>query len=468
MLAGVLALAGCQRASEEQRAKAALEGRNLRGSSPHARDDRVPELSGAVLGSQPGFLADAFVVASFEAGVVRTVWQTLPTPPQWGELALLLDGVDPLARIGVSARKLGSGVHVRAYVPAADREWSERVVASGLSVRAEGSAYVVDVFELREDEPNRAALIEAALALPGGPAPAELEPLRGDVVVRIDGPRMAALVGADPRLREAERLFAGMTIELSIADDRVLVRGRWLPTDAGRERLRAVFELEPVDADVPSIAALCEGSLICGRSRGLPSRERFAALATGVYGDRNAVMRMLDDPEAALVLALETWPNAIGGLVQPSTDAVMRSAEDIGARTLGFGFAVRSDRALDEDWIAYARMSGADLDAIRLTLEMTGAQPPAGSFHSVFDPGNAWGFAVVTDGEDQLAWLAELPHDDGAVPLIYVEVPDVTQLVAVKPDLLRFSPEGNPPAGGLRAQITLAPDWSPELRIALD
>ncbi|HVH98909.1 MAG TPA: hypothetical protein VM869_09365, partial [Enhygromyxa sp.] len=75
MLAGVLALAGCQRASEEQRAKAALEGRNLRGSSPHARDDRVPELSGAVLGSQPGFLADAFVVASFEAGVVRTVWQ---------------------------------------------------------------------------------------------------------------------------------------------------------------------------------------------------------------------------------------------------------------------------------------------------------------------------------------------------------------------------------------------------------
>lgn len=464
MLGVMLAtLSSCNRASEEQRAKAALEGRNLRGSSPHSRDDRVPELTGEVVESQPVYLDEAFLYASFEAGVVRALWQTQPMPAEWRELALGLDGVDPSARIHVSARELGSGVHVRAYVPAADREWFERVRASGLSVRGQGSAYVVDVFSIG-DGPG----IEAAIASAGGPPPPQLERLRGDVVALIDGPRVAELVGADPRVRGAERLFAGMTIELSIRDDQLLLRGRWLPTPTGAERLRVVFELDPVDANVPTIAALCEDALICGRSRGLPASQRFASLATGPYTDRDAIMRMLDEPEDALVLLLETWPNAIGGLVQPSADTLLRSAEDIGARVLGFGFALRSDRALDEDWIAYARMSGADLDSIRLMLDVSGYRPPSGEFHSLFDPGKAWGFAVLAEGEEQLAWLTELPRDDGAVPLIDIEIPDVTQLVAVKPGLLRFSPEGNPPAGSLRAQMTLAPDWSPELRIVLD
>lgn len=463
MLGVMLAtLASCNRASEEQRAQAALEGRNLRGSSPHSRDDRVPEFTGAVVESQPVYLDGAFFYASFEARVVRSLWQTQPMPAEWGDLALGLDGVEPSARIHVSARRLGAGVHARAYVPSADREWFERVRASGLSVREQGSAYVVDVFSFGDDAGK-----EAAIALNGGPPPPPLERLRGDVVALIDGPPAAELVGADPRLREVERLFAGMTIELSIRDDQLLLRGRWLPTPTGEDRLRAVFELDPVDANVPTIAALCEDALICGRSRGLPASHRFTSLATGLYTDRDTILRMLDEPEDALVLLLETWPNAIGGLVRPSTDTLLRSAEDIGARVLGFGFAVRSDRALDEDWIAYARMSGADLDSVRLMLDVSGYRPRSADFHSLFDPGKAWGFAVLADGEEQLAWLTELPRDDGAVPLIDIEIPDVTQLISVKPGLLRFSPEGNPPAGSLRAQVTLAPDWSPELRIVL-
>lgn len=463
----MLALASCQRASEEQRAQAALEGRNLRGSSTHSRDDRIPALGGEPVGEQLGYLDGAFLQASFEARVVRTLWQSQPTPPAWGDLALWLDGVDPSARISVSARKLGSGVHVRAYLPAVDREWVERVRASGLSVRAEGSAYVVDVFELPADEPDRRARIDEALALPSTAGRPELASLQGDAAVLIDGPRTAELLGVEPRLRAVERLFAGMTIELEVGEERLLARARCLPTQLGRERMRAVFELDPVDADVPSIAALCEGALICGRSRGLPARSRFAGLASGVHADRNAILSMLDDPKAALVLLLETWPNAIGGLIEPRQELLWQNAAEIGARVLGFGFSLRSDRSLDEDWLIYARMSGADLDAIRLLVETTGLRPPAGKFHSVFDPGNAWGFAIVADREEQLAWFAELPHDDGAVPLIYVEVPDLTRLIELKPALLRFSPHGNPPAGSLRAQLTLARDWSPELRVHL-
>jgi hypothetical protein len=460
--------AGCQRPSEEQRAQAALEGRNLRGSSPRSLDDRIPEITGDEIGPQPGFLEGAFAYASFEARVVRTAWTSLPMPSRWVELALLLDGVDPSARISVSMLELGSGVHVRAYVPTADHDWRERATASGLSVRADGSAYVVDWFDLRDDEPNRSTLIEGAIGSSGARVLPELERLQGDAVVLIDGPRMAEAVGADPALREVERLFSGITVELSITDDRLLARARWLSTAAGSLRLREVFELDLVDADVPTIAALCDGALICARSRGLPARDRFASLATGPYTDRHAVARMLRDPAAAIVLALETWPNAIGGLLRvPDDDVLQQNAMEIGARVLGFGFSTRSDRSIHEDWIAYARMTGADLDAIRLLLEVTGHRPPTGSFHGLFDPGNAWGFAVLADGDEQLPWFTALPHDDGAVPLLYAEIPDLTQLIEIKPNLLRFSPYGNPPAGSLRAQLTLGPNWSPELRLAL-
>ncbi|HLT37226.1 MAG TPA: hypothetical protein VK034_13120 [Enhygromyxa sp.] len=468
LLGIMLALLGCPRASEEQRARAALEGRNLRGSSPHSQADRIPELDAEQVGPQTGYLDGAFAYASFEARVVRTLWESQPTPSEWGALALWLDGVDPSARISVSARRLGSGVHVRLFVPGGDPEWFERATASGVSVRAEGAGHVVDWFELPDHEPHRQALIDASIAMPGVEARAELERLQGDAVVLIDGPRASEAIGADPRLRDAERLFAGMTVELTVAVDRLLARARWLPTDAGRERLPAMFELDPVDADVPTVAALCEGALICGRSRGLPARDRFAALATGRYADRDAILDMLDRPEAALVLLLETWPNAIAGLLQPPAgDVVLQNAAELGARVLGFGFAIRSERALDEHWIGYARMSGADLDSIRLLVEMTGHQPPIGRFHGLFDPGNAWGFAVVTDDEQQLAWLAGLPHDDGAVPLLYLEIPDLTQLVEIKPELLGFSDHGNPPAGGVRAQLMLAADRSPELHLAL-
>lgn len=460
--------AGCQRPSEEQAAQAALEGRNLRGSSPHSRADRIAEPTGTSVGSQFGFLTDAFAYASFEARVLRTVWTSLPTPPEWGELALLFDGVDPSARVQVSARKLGAGVHVRAHVPTADPEWLERAAASGVRVRTEGSATVIDWFALGNEDPNRAALIEAAVALPVTRARPELERLQGDLVVLIDGPLAAEAVGADPRLRAVERLFAGMTFEISIAEDRLLARGRWLPTDVGRERLRAVFELDSVDADVPTIAALCEGALICGRSRGLPARERFTPLATGRYADRTAITSLLDEPAAALVLLLETWPNAIGGLLRvPDGDTLLQRAAEIGARVLGWGFSIRSDRAVDEDWIIYARMSGGDLDTVRLLLEMSGHRLPSGRFHALFDPGNAWGFAVVADKEQPLEWFSGLAHDDGAVPLLYAEIPDLAQLIAIKPRLLGFSPHGNPPAGGLRAQLILAADGAPELLLAL-
>jgi hypothetical protein len=359
----------------------------------------------------------------------------------------------------------------------AEREWFERVQSSAVLVRAEGSGYVVDLFAISDDEPHRRALIEQSIALPGGHSRPELERLRGDAVVLIDGPLAAEAVGVDAGLRETERLFAGMTMELSITEDRLLARGRWLPTAIGRERMREVFELDPVDADVPSIAALCEGALICGRSRGLPARVRFAGLATGIYANRDLVANMLDEPEAGLVLALETWPNAVASFTAAQQSTILQNAAEIGARVLGFGFSIRSQTAIDEDWIAYARMSGADLDTIRLLVELAGSELPTltiagaeGTFYSALDPGSAWGFAILAEDGAQVAWLTDLEHDDGAVPLIYVEVPDVGRLLQARPEFVRAheSWSAKLTKRGLRVQATLGSDWAPEIGMSLD
>jgi hypothetical protein len=460
MLGVVLAIAGCRRPSEEERAKTALEGRNPRGSSPYSQDDRIPEVTGEAVGSQPGYVEGAFAYASCNVQGLRTLWPWLPIPSEWAGLVKLLDGVDPSARISASARMIASGMHVRVELPEAECERIAAVlrelIPSGVVLmhpRVLGCG--LDLFFNGETERER---IAQSVALPGGKPLPELEDLRGDAVVLIDGPTTLAAVGVDPSLRETERLFAGMTFELALAESRLLARGRWLTTESGRERLQSVFELDPVDADVPSIAALCEGSLLCARSRGLPSRERFASLATGIYADPDALTNRLDEPEVVLALLLETWPNAIASLLAPRPDTLSQNAAELGARVLGFGLAVRSRDAIDEHWIAYARTSAADVETIRLLEQLAPATALPGSFHAVFDPGNAWGFAVLTDDEVQVPWLTELDHDDGAVPLVYVEVSDVAQLGIA-----------NTLAGHkLRTQLSLTPGWAPELRVQLD
>ncbi|MFO7565358.1 MAG: hypothetical protein R6X02_22135 [Enhygromyxa sp.] len=510
--------AGCRCPTDEQRAEAAFEGRNLRGSSPRSRDDRIPELSGDLVEPgdpvepQPAWLAGAFAYASCEVRAIRALLSSLPMPGEIGELIALLD-TEPAARVSASARVLDAGIHVRAHLPVKAPErfvaalaqrlrssaddppicaalessavFCGGVFAGLLIVRAAEQGHVADLFTGAAEPPSPAS-IEAALALPGGHSRPELEGLRGDAIVLIDGARAAEAVGADLALRETERLFTGMTFELSITRARVLGRGRWLLSDQGRERVRSVFELDPVDADVPSVAALCEGALVCARSRGIPARSRFAALATGIYADPDSLPKLLEQPSAALVLLLETWPNAIASLLAPRPDAIAQNAAEIGARALGFGLSLRSKQRFDEGWVAYARMSGADLEAIRLLSLLEGTSfvsatipeldrqvelRPLPAFwpralYTMLDPGEAWGYAIVAERHQHVAWLAGLPRDDGAVPIVYVEVPDLEALLWANPFGAAIDPRSLSDRS-LRAQLSLTPNYTPELRFAL-
>jgi hypothetical protein len=393
----------------------------------------------------------------------------------------------------------------------------------------------LDAYETPDDEFRR-ALIQEALSLPAASSLPAVAGLRGDAVLLVDGPaaittlRASAIARALADLRdqgtnsdystvrhrerdaairslhETERMFEGITLELSLADDKLLALGRWLPTEFGRQHMSEVFELTKIDADVPSIAALCDGALICGRSRGVPDRSRFAKLATGLYADPLRFASMLDDhdEEAMAVLLLEAWPNAIGTsallpgtAVQPPESFIVQNVIDIGSRVLGLGFSVRSlrmnHRSVSGDWVAYARVSAGDLTAARGFLQMAEARmSPAtipevegrveftplpdedlpGNYYAIYDPRAAtgeWGWALLADGDDRVRWLAGLEHDDGSAPLVYLEVGDLWRLVSSFDDGARELGFAQSWLSGrwIRGQIALTNDGAPELRVAV-
>jgi hypothetical protein len=388
----------------------------------------------------------------------------------------------------------------------------------------------------RPDDEFRRALIQEAVKLPAATSLPAVASLRGDAVLLVDGPatvtalRASALArqlsdlrdlgnnsdwsvvrhrereGAIRSLHETERMFDGITLEVSLVEDKLLAVGRWLPTEFGRKHMAEVFELTKIDADVPSIASLCDGALICGRSRGVPERRRFAKLATGVFADPKRLATLLDnhDEDAAAVLLLESWPNAIGttallpgALVEPPESFMVQNVIDIGSRVLGLGFSVRSLRTshhqLTGDWVGYARTSAGDLTAVRGFLQMAELRMAPvtipevqgrveftplpdddlpGNFYAVYDPPagtGEWGWAVLADGDDRVRWLAGREHDDGSVPLVYLEVGDLWRLVSTDDDSMRELGFAQSWLSGrwIRGQVSLTNDGAPELRVAM-
>jgi hypothetical protein len=267
-----------------------------------------------------------------------------------------------------------------------------------------------------------------------------------------------------------------------------------------------VFELSEIDADVPTIASLCDGALVCGRSRGVPDRARFSSLATGIYADPEQLERALDrhEEEATIVLMLETWPNALGTLAQlpgntikPPESFIIQNVIDVTSRVLGGGFSIRSlsetRHALVGDWVGYTRMTAADLSALRGFLQMLDSRlspvsipeipgrveftpipdsDVSGNFYAIYDPSAAtgdWGWAVLADSDDRVRWLAGLPHDDGAVPLVYLEAVDLWRLVASFEDgreELGFA-QSWLSRRWVRGQVALDESGAPEVRIAM-
>jgi len=513
------ALGACQpRATPESNDQAtadAIEGRYPDGSSPRSTADRIPRLTGAPVGMQPGYVEGSFAYASVRAGAAP----------------LELLGVDADARISLSARALNhAAVHVRVHVPVAAparfeaglaqvladslpgwetfREGAPScaglgpsVVCAGdgarvLVVRAVPGAFVADLLIDLSGNLDDHAQINEAVTRPTASSPAILAGQRGDATLLIDGPRAVAAMAmamamtndALVRLHETERIFEGVSVEASFDDDRLVATVKWLVSETGRARLSEVFELSPVDADVPSLAGLCAGAIACGRSRGLPASERFAGLATGVYADPTQLRTLLERDRAGLaVLALETWPNAIASLtrvprrfVNPPESLIVPNAVAVAERALGFGFSVRPAPSQAAAWVAYARMSGADISTVQgfVQLSHSTLSPTSiigqlpGRAYTIIDPSEGagdWGWTVLASDDDQLAWLAGLPHDDGAVPIVYFEAADLWQVLAWDPGLSRDLGLAKAwlSKRSVRVQLTLGADRAPELRLAL-
>jgi hypothetical protein len=151
------------------------------------------------------------------------------------------------------------------------------------------------------------------------------------------------------------------------------------------------------------------------------------------------------------------------------------------------------DRSLTGDWVAYARTSASDLTAVRGFLQLAEARlapvtiPEVegrgeftplpdndlpGNYYAVYDPHavtGAWGWAVLADGDDRVRWLAERAHDDGSVPLVYLEVGDLWRLISVfEPDMRDLGFAQSWLSGRwVRGQVALTHDGAPELRIAM-
>ena len=79
-----------------------------------------------------------------------------------------------------------------------------------------------------------------------------------------------------------------------------------------------------------------------------------------------------------------------------------------------------------------------------------------------------WGWAMIADRPERVAWLYGLARDDGASPIVYAEIPRLWELVAKLPDAGPQLGYAQPwlATRSLRAQLDIA-DGAPELRVLL-
>jgi hypothetical protein len=281
------------------------------------------------------------------------------------------------------------------------------------------------------------------------------------------------------RLLEAPRLFDGLLANVHHERGRTQLQITW-PLRADQEALaRSTLAPPPLVVPVPSLAALCDGALLCARSRGLPSPQELGTkLGTGLYGNAELLEDALDatDDAGAALLLVSTWPNALGTLLWHLPIAEARGPEaalargllDAVARVGGAGLGVRRIEvgrgALVAEYAAYARVPVNDLSLVStlLTLAELRLTPttvegvegnvsmlrvPEDDVPAVLmtreDPDTVknaegkeirYGWLTVVDGPERLAWLLGLPTDDGQEPLLYFEIPDLWRLAATVPE----------------------------------
>jgi hypothetical protein len=276
------------------------------------------------------------------------------------------------------------------------------------------------------------------------------------------------------KLRETRRLYSGVRFEAGVDPDAVQMTMSWEPADpAAADAATRALTRSPAGVAVPTLAGLCDGSLACWRTTGLPSFAALGELAIGLYDkDERAFKDAIDaaDDFGGFVLFLETWPNALGmvqrwGQQQSGLEAGMiRTALEIVQRVEGSGGSLRSlqlrDRSVHADYVAYSRMQAPDLALFRSLVgfaelrfapttvtgvdsKVEAATAPSGDapaqIYLVTDPGTVkvgdrdveFGWLAVADGPDRLRWLLkDVEHGKDVLPAVWFELPDLWQLIS--------------------------------------
>ncbi len=371
-------------------------------------------------------------------------------------------------------------------------------------VRSADKTVAVDIFNFSAgtgsaSDPERVPVIKEALAAPVSTL-APLATLRGDFTAFVDADTFTALQEVESlagaasalrwspestatrlteaanfaALRETRRLFAGARLEVAVDGDTLQSTFQWEPRDdASREVLTRLFTRKPAAASVPTLSGLCDGSLACMRTAGLPSPANFDELAIGVYArPENELERIIREADdfAGLALFFETWPNLLGAVQRwPREQSgrienvmIGQALEAVG-RIEGMGGSLRSIHMnrgnVSGDFIGYMRLHGQDLALIRslMSLARVSLSPvtlpqipgkvesaaipesdvPA-SLLLITDPGTVRagdrdvevGWAVVADSNDRLAWMYGLERSAAVLPAFYFELPDLWQLIA--------------------------------------
>ena len=371
-------------------------------------------------------------------------------------------------------------------------------------VRSADKTVAIDIFAFSAEtgsasDPERLPVVKEALAAPVS-ALAALATLRGDFAAFVDADTFTAVQEVESlasvvsslrwspenaaeklteaasfaALRETRRLFTGARLEVVVEGDTLQSTFQWEPRDdASREVLTRLLTRKAAAASVPTISGLCDGSLACMRSAGLPHLAGFEELAVGIYArPRNDINSTIDNAGffSGLTLFFETWPNLLGAAQRWPREQggrienvmIGQGLEAIG-RIEGMGGSLRSlhlNRGnVTGDFIGYMRLHGQDLTFIRslMSLAQISLSPVTlpqipGTIEAapipdtdtpatlllVTDPGTVRagdrdievGWATVADSNDRLAWMFGLERSAAVLPAFYFELPDLWQLIA--------------------------------------
>ncbi len=430
--------------------------------------------------------------------------------------------------------------HLRSRVPAREQEfWRTDCAGIGgvmciggddtlLVVRGEAQAVTFDFFMFIADAERvtstRREAVRAALALgpvTEGPALA----LRGDAAAHLEARALVDFVELDAQRRTISTLswdggmeevgrhitaaesmqqmaampmlFRGARLDIGVVEgDGLYAELRWV-ADSGSGGTAALLAGASGEGDVPSIAGLCDGSLLCFRSAGLPSpgklAERFAKGTWAVGPDELEDRVRSFDEVAALHVFVASWPNLLGAMAAwPEREAgdgaaagLARNAVEVFGRVEGVGGSLRSltasGRGLDGDYIGFLRTNATDSGLPRGVLTFAGQSMSEGTLGASRGPAWTWtvpdvpapltlvthndattdgsppktGWIALVDGLDRMAWMLDLPREHNDGPPLYAEIPDLGRLLSAMGGLDRDLDlfRGYATGRGLRAML---------------